>query len=395
MMAETKRTGPLAGLRVIDFTTLLPGPYATHLLADMGAEVIRVESISRPDLLKMVPPLVNGQSAAHLSINRNKQSVALDLKQEAGQKIARELIATADIVVEGFRPGVMARLKLNYDSLKAAMPKLIYCSITGYGQTGSLAQRAGHDINYLARSGLASYSGKAETGPTLSGFQIADIAGGSQQAVMAICAAVIERFRTEKGQYLDISMLDAALALNTMTGASYLAGGDCPDLGSDLLAGGSLYDYYQTADDRYLSVGSLEPQFLAQLLGALGLESYLSEPNELGQKMAQLKEDIAAVIRGKDLAHWTACFAHLDCCVEPVMNLEEVMAEDWVVERGMRVETQLASGASISQLRSALPFKVDHYEAGSELGEHTERTLQALGYSADEVVELRAKRVIG
>jgi crotonobetainyl-CoA:carnitine CoA-transferase CaiB-like acyl-CoA transferase len=394
MRGEKAQLGPLAGLRVLDFTTLLPGPYATHLLADMGAEVIRIESITRPDLLKMVPPFVNGQSAAHLSINRNKQSVAVDLKQEAGQKIASELIATADIVVEGFRPGVMARLNLNYDSLKAQMPTLIYCSITGYGQTGSLAQRAGHDINYLARSGLASYSGKAETGPTLSGFQIADIAGGSQQAVMAICAAVIERFRTGEGQYLDISMLDAALALNTMTGASYLAGGDCPELGSDLLAGGSLYDYYQTADNRYLSVGSLEPQFLAELLNALGLASYLSELSELGQKMAQLKLDIAEVIRSKDLAHWRACFAQLDCCVEPVLNLDEVMAEDWVVERGMRVEAQRSADDSMSQLRSSLPFQVAHYQVGSELGEHTERTLKALGYSSAEVAGLREKCVI-
>ncbi|RMA80981.1 CaiB/BaiF CoA transferase family protein [Umboniibacter marinipuniceus] len=394
-MTQTNSTGgPLAGLKVIDFTTLLPGPYATHLLADMGAEVIRVESISRPDLLKMVQPLVDGQSAAHLSINRNKQSVALDLKHEVGQRIAQALIATADIVIEGFRPGVMARLNLDYGALSSSQPELIYCSITGYGQTGGLAQRAGHDINYLARSGLASYSGKAEHGPSLSGFQIADIAGGSQQAVMAVCAAVIERFRTGQGQYLDISMLDAALALNTMTGASYLAGGACPQLGSELLAGGSLYDYYQTADERYLSIGSLEPQFLAQLLTALGLSSYLANPTELGKKLVELKADITRVIRSESLTHWSACFAELDCCVEPVMSLEEVMAEDWVAERGMRVEAKLPSGETITQLRSSLPFAVDKYESGSELGAHTEQLLKALGYVPSEVEKLRELGVI-
>ena len=215
-------TQPLKGLKVLDFSTLLPGPYATQLLADMGAEVLRVESPTRPDLLKVMPPYVGkGKakvSAAHATINRNKKSIAIDLKHESAKAIVERLLSEYDIVVEQFRPGVMARLGLDYDALKQKQGKLIYCSITGYGQSGPYRDRAGHDINYLALSGLASYAGRRDTGPILSSTQIADIAGGSHHAVMAILAAVIERQVSGEGQYLDISMSDAALALSTMYG---------------------------------------------------------------------------------------------------------------------------------------------------------------------------------
>lgn len=202
---------PLAGLKILDFTTLLPGPYATQLLADMGAEVLRVESPTRPDLVKLMPPFVGDKScrvsAAHATLNRNKQSISIDLKHEDAKEIIHKLVREYDVVIEQFRPGVMQRLGLDYNSLKKIQQKLIYCSITGYGQTGPLKDRAGHDINYLALSGLASFSGRKETGPVLSGTQIADIAGGSHHAVMAIMAAHIQRMTTNEGQYLDILSL--------------------------------------------------------------------------------------------------------------------------------------------------------------------------------------------
>ena len=201
---------PLKGIKILDFSTLLPGPYATQLLADMGAEVLRIESPTRPDLVKFMPPMLGkgkGKvSAVHACLNRNKQCMAIDLKSAEAEEIVHKLVKEYDIVIEQFRPGVMKRLGLDYESLKKAQPKLIYCSITGYGQTGPLKNKAGHDINYLALSGLASYSGRKETGPVLSGTQIADIAGGSHHAVMAIQAAIIQRSVNETGQYLDVSM---------------------------------------------------------------------------------------------------------------------------------------------------------------------------------------------
>jgi crotonobetainyl-CoA:carnitine CoA-transferase CaiB-like acyl-CoA transferase len=301
----------LAGVKILDFTTLLPGPYATHLLCEMGAEVTRIEAPDRPDLLKMMPPLVDGVSAAFRRINRNKQTHVLDLKSERAQAQIIALLLDHDIVVEGFRPGVMARFGLDYERLKAHCPGLIYCSITGYGQTGPYRDRAGHDINYLALSGLASYSGTAETGPVLSGLQIADIAGGSHHAVMAIQGAIIHRLKTGAGQYLDISMTDSARRLSTVYLAGVQAGGKAPRCGSELLNGGSFYGYYRTLDGRHLSVGSLEPKFQQGLKQALNLKQLN-------------RHTLTGVIASQPLAHWVELFARFDVCVEPVLTLDEL-----------------------------------------------------------------------
>jgi len=255
--------GALEGLKVLDFTTLLPGPYATMCLADMGADVLRVVSGSRPDIVDFFPPIIPGMklSAASAYLGRNKRVMALNLKDQRGIKIVHQLLAEYDVVVEQFRPGVMAKLKLDYENLKAVNPAVIYCSISGYGQTGPMMDRAGHDINYIARSGLASYSGKKETGPCLMGMQIADVASGSYNAVIGILAAAFYRKETGKGQYIDISMTDGMIAFNAMFGAGFLVDGKDPEFESTLLNGGSLYDHYRTKDGRFITFGGLEPQF--------------------------------------------------------------------------------------------------------------------------------------
>ncbi|MFT7111188.1 MAG: alpha-methylacyl-CoA racemase, partial [Psychrobacter glaciei] len=216
---------PLSSLKVLDFSTLLPGPYATLMMADMGAQVLRIESPTRPDLVRALPPMdISGHSAAHSYLNRNKKAMALDLKNPEALGIIHALIAEYDVVVEQFRPGVMARLGLDYPSLKKINPKLIYCSITGYGQTGPLKDRAGHDINYLALSGIADYSRRKNQKPVPQAVQIADIAGGSHHAVMGVLAAVIQRSQTGEGQHLDISMTDCAFSLNAMFASGMLGG---------------------------------------------------------------------------------------------------------------------------------------------------------------------------
>ncbi|MEY2863904.1 MAG: hypothetical protein RLY58_1611, partial [Pseudomonadota bacterium] len=262
-------TAPLLGLKVLDFSTLLPGPFATLMLADLGATVIHVESPTRVDLVRVMPPYADGQATAHAYLNRNKQAVTLDLKQPDSIAQIHDLIGEYDIVVEQFRPNVMARLGLDYDTLKAINPRLIYCSITGYGQTGPLKDRAGHDINYLALSGIAGHSGRKVGGPPPMGIQIADVAGGSLHAVIGILAAVIERQQSGLGQHIDISMTDCAFALNSMAGAAQVAAGDAQMAEGGALNGATYYDYYQTRDGRYLSVGSLEPQFMLGLAQAL------------------------------------------------------------------------------------------------------------------------------
>ncbi len=386
---------PLAGLKVLDFTTLLPGPYATQLLADMGAEVLRIESPTRPDLVKFMPPFVgtgkDKVSAAHATLNRNKQSMTLDLKNDNAKEIVHKLLQEYDIVIEQFRPGVMQRLGLDFASLQKIQPKLIYCSITGYGQTGPLKDRAGHDINYLALSGLASFSGRAETGPVLSGTQIADIAGGSHHAVMAIMAAVIERSSSGNGQYLDISMSDAALALSTMFGASALVSGKDPQYGEEMLNGGLFYDYYETADQRHLSIGSLEPVFAAQLLALLELEDWKDRIAD--QSLAtqqQLKAAISDKIKTQSLSSWQEKFAKVDACVEPVLTMNEAFSHPHFVERGMITQAVDGNDNEIPQINSALPFQRQNtHRAGGKLGCNTLEVLRQLGYSDSYIKDLQ------
>ena len=348
---------PLANLKILDFSTLLPGPYATMMLADMGAEVLRVEAPDRVDLAKVMPPFDGKFSTTFSYLGRGKRTLQLNLKQPESVERVKQLVQDYDIVVEQFRPGVMDRLGIGYEVLKAINPKLIYCAITGYGQTGPYKDRAGHDINYLAISGVASHCGRADSGPPPMGIQIADVAGGSHHAVMGILAAVIKRQETGEGAFIDISMTDAAFALNAMAGAAALAGGQPQKPESGMLNGGTFYDYYQTRDGRWLSVGSLEPQFSSRLCDTLGLgelKSYaLSQKPEHQQELkAAIKQKIAA----RSLAEWQEVFAEVDACVEPVLTIEEAAEHPQLKARGMVVEGDRGDGGVQKQLGLALKF---------------------------------------
>ena len=220
--------GSLDGLKVLDFSTLLPGPYATLMLADMGADVLKVSSASKPDIVLDYPPFIGdtGISACQAWLGRNKKTMFLNLKTEEGKNIVKELVKEYDIVLEQFRPGVMDKLGLGYEDLKAVNPGVIYCSLTGYGQSGPLKMAAGHDINYMSRSGIISHAGRVESGPSLMNFQIADIAVGSLNSVIGILAAVNYRRNTGKGQYIDVAMMDGCVPFNSLDGASFLVSGE-------------------------------------------------------------------------------------------------------------------------------------------------------------------------
>ncbi|NRA23803.1 MAG: CoA transferase, partial [Oleispira sp.] len=321
----------------------------------------------------------------------NKNCMTLDLKHPKAKEIIAKLLAEYDIVIEQFRPGVMQRLGLDYDSLKQIQPKLIYCSITGYGQTGPLKDRAGHDINYLALSGLASFSGHKDTGPVLSGTQIADIAGGSHHAVMAIMAAHIQRLSAGEGQYLDISMSDAALALTTMFGANALASGEDPELGGEMLNGGLFYDYYQTADQRYIAIGSLEPNFAMTLLTILELQEWANKlANQSEPAQQQVRNMIAAKIAQQPLLYWQQKFAQVDACVEPVLTLNEATKHPHFIARNMIIAAEDQAGNQIRQVNTALPFKTSiRHTMGKPLGADSTSVLQQLGYSQAEIKELK------
>jgi alpha-methylacyl-CoA racemase len=390
--------GPLSSLKILDFSTLLPGPFASLLLADMGAEVLRVESPSRMDLVRVLPPHDGGVSASHAYLNRNKRSIALDLKRAEAVEMVKQLVGEYDIVLEQFRPGVMDKLGVGYAALKAVNPRLIYVSITGYGQTGPYKDRAGHDINYLALAGLASYSGRRASGPLPLGVQLADIAGGSLHGVMGLLAAVIQRQVTGQGQQVDVSMTDCAFSLHGMAGAGYLAAGVEPQMENQVLNGGSFYDYYRTRDGRWLSIGSLEPQFMQQFCAVIGRPE-LAERGLSADPAEQraLKREIEVEIARRDFAEWNRLFAAEDACVEPMLNLSEAVEHPQLKAR--QLVTEVPRDDAPPQKQIACPIKFSGglpapRHIGAALGAHTDQVLSELGYSPERIAELRASNVI-
>jgi crotonobetainyl-CoA:carnitine CoA-transferase CaiB-like acyl-CoA transferase len=388
--------GPLASLKVLDFSTLLPGPFASLLLADMGAEVLRIESPQRPDLLRILPPHDQGTSASHAYLNRNKRSLALDLKQPAALEIIKRLLDDHDILLEQFRPGVMERLGLGYDALKAINPRLIYVSITGYGQTGPFKDRAGHDINYLALAGLASHTGRADSGPLPLGIQAADIAGGSLHGVIGLLAAVIARQQSGQGQHLDVSMTDCVFSLNALAGAGYLACGVKPGWENHALNGGSFYDYYRTRDGRWMSVGSLEPGFMQALCAALGRPE-LAAQGLAPEQQQRLKEQLRSEFEKHDFADLCALFTEVDACVEPVLGLDEALEHPQLKARNLVSQVPRGDGSTQAQMACPLKFSEGLPEPrhiGARLGAHTDLVLRELGFSDERIARLRDDRVV-
>lgn len=390
--------GPLASLKVLDFSTLLPGPFASLLLADMGAEVLRIESPTRMDLLRVLPPHDAGVSASHAYLNRNKRSLALDLKRPEALEVVRQLVQDYDIVLEQFRPGVMERLGLGYQALKAINPRLIYVSITGYGQTGPYRDRAGHDINYLALAGLASQTGRRDQGPLPLGIQAADIAGGSLHGVIGLLAAVIARQHSGQGQYLDVSMTDCVFSLNAMAGAGYLACGVEPGMEQQALNGGSFYDYYRSRDGRWLSVGSLEPVFMQQLCQALGRPELAAQGlSPLPEQQQALKQALQVEFEKHDFAELCQLFAGFDACVEPVLSLGEALEHPQLQARQLVSQVPREDGSRQAQMACPLKFSEGLPEPrhiGARLGAHSDQVLEELGYSAERIEALRRERVI-
>lgn len=389
--------GSLDDLKILDFSTLLPGPYATLMLADMGAEVLKISSASRPDIVLDYPPFIGdtGVSASQAWLGRNKKTMFLNLKTGEGKAVVKELVKEYDIVLEQFRPGVMEKLGLGYEDLKAVNPKLIYCSLTGYGQTGPLRDAAGHDINYMSRSGIISQAGRRESGPSLMNFQIADIAVGSMNSVIGILAAVNYRKNTGKGQYIDVAMMDGCVPFNSLDGAGFLVSGKEPKREGERLNGGCIYDFYETKDGEYLSVGSLEPQFWSRFCTAIGREDLIGgtvyPPN-----IDEVKAEIRGILKTKTRDEWVEVFSHYDACVQPVLNLKEALLEDeQVKEREMVVDVKLPlhEDVSVKQLATAVKLSecpCEYKFAGYPTGYHTKEVIEQLGM---DYAELKANGV--
>lgn len=387
--------GPLAGLRILDFTGSITGPMATLHLADMGAEVLKIVSPSRPDTLTLQPPFLPGSKiSANLAYwGRNKRSMALNLKNQLAQEIVCKLIAHYDILIEQFRPGVMATFGLDYETLRKVNSMLIYCSITGYGQTGPLAGKAGHDLNCVARSGIMSYTGRKGAGPAPPGIFIANTAGIAN-AIIGILVAVIGRNVTGDGQHIDISMTDGTVVYNYVYAAGCLVDDESPGYENMPYNGATLYDYYETRDKKYMSVASLEPQCYSAFYEAIGRPDLNSEAGLMPQNIGEVKKQIQDIFKTKTRDEWSAIFRNIDACVEPVLTIKEALDDEHNCQRGMVVEIDLPQGGKVRQ--PGLPIKFSSYQPeykqiGVTPGFHTKEILQELGYDEEQIAKMKNK----
>jgi alpha-methylacyl-CoA racemase len=344
---------PLAGVCVLDFSTLLPGPLATLLLAEAGAEVIKIERPGRGDEMRAYAPSFGASSVNFALLNRGKRSIALDLKAPDAAVRLRPLLERADVVVEQFRPGVMDRLGLGYDALARINPRIIYCAITGYGQTGPKAQVAAHDLNYLAESGLLGLAAGADGAPTVPPALIADIAGGSYPAVINILLALRARDATGRGCRLDVAMADNLFTFMYWALGNGLAAGAWPVSGGELVTGGSpRYRIYRTRDGRFLAAAPLEQKFWENFCDAIGLapewRDDARDPRGTGAAVAQC-------VAAETADAWRQRFSGRDVCCAVVAGVEEALADPHFAARGLFARQLAAGGRTIC----ALPVPID------------------------------------
>ncbi len=389
---------PLDGLLVLDFTRLLPGPFATQLLANLGAEVIKIEDPGLGDYMRTVPPTIQGVSYPYLMVNRGKRSLAVDLKTKDGREILYKLVRKADILVEQFRPGVMKKLGVDYATLAKRNPKLIYCSFSGYGQTGPAKDLPGHDITFEAHAGILGVSGDHDGHPAIPGVPMADLASGFN-AAMSILAALRTRDHTKKGEFIDVSIFDTAVSLMVLNIARYLATGEEPVAGEALLTGRfPFYKLYQAADGGWLAVATVESKFwnrMCELLGAPGLQ-YAQFTDE-GEK-ARIVKTLEARFRTKTKAEWEALFAAESLPIVGVKTVADVVRDPQVKARELLPVVDIPNLWKMQVLAHPAKHSVSTTRTPArspEKGEDTDEVLASLGYSAKQIGALAKKGVVG
>jgi crotonobetainyl-CoA:carnitine CoA-transferase CaiB-like acyl-CoA transferase len=387
------RSKPLSGLRVLDLTRLLPGPVATQHLADLGADVVKIEDTGEGDYARSMGARPGETSVFFRLVNRNKRALRLDLKQAEGVAVLRRLTLSADVVIEGFRPGVMDKLGIGYEALSALNPRLVFCSISGYGQDGPYAQRAGHDINYIGYAGVLDQIGTAGGPPAVPNFQIGDLLGGALAPLVGLLAAVIDARASGRGRKVDVAMTDAVFAHAVFPLAGLLARMAPPPRGADLLSGGvPCYGVYETSDGRHMAVGALEQKFWERLCDTIDRPDLKPSHLSFGARGEQAKRALAAVFATRTQAEWTEMFDQVDCCVTPVLHIGEALDNAQLRARGMVVEFE-----GLPQL--APPYRLSDFEFAIERGapapgQHSAEILREAGYSKEEIATLGRQGII-
>ena len=387
-------TGALEGLRILDLTRLLPGGYATLILADLGADVIKIEEPGKGDYIRWTPPIVGEFSASHIALNRNKRSVTLNLKKDEGRDTFLKLAEGADVVIESFRPGVMERLGVGWSKLHELNPRLVYCAISGYGQDGPRSQVAGHDANYIGYAGVMGIIGEEGRRPVVPGVQVGDLAGGGMSAAIAILAALQQREKTGSGDFCDISMMDGAFSWLSIHAANFVATGTEPERERMHLSGAfPCYRVYPAADG-WLTVGALEGQFWAALCAAIDREDLADDAFATGDRRDEVIKELEELFSTKTRAEWMAQFEGQDVCVGPVNDLSEAFADEQVIAREMVVESEVPGAGAWKHVGN--PVKL----AGApedlvrmpppKMGEHTDDVLREAGLTSEEIEQLRA-----
>jgi crotonobetainyl-CoA:carnitine CoA-transferase CaiB-like acyl-CoA transferase len=385
---------PLEGLKILDLTRLLPGGYATLLLADLGAEVLKVEEPGRGDYVRWTPPMVGEHSASHIALNRNKRSMTLNLKADEGREVFLRMVPSFDVLIESFRPGVMERLGVGYGRLKELHPGLVYCAITGYGQDGPRSAAAGHDANYIGYSGVLGITGPEGGPPVLPGVQVGDLAGGGMAAVIAILAALRAREGTGRGDFCDISMMDGSFSWLSIHAAQYLATEQVPERERMPLSG--LFPCYRVypAVDGYITVGALEPQFWSALCSVLERPDLVDDGYAMGPRRDEVIAILSDIFRAKTRAEWLETFSNVDACVGPVNRFDEAFADEQLLHRNMVVEDDEGWKHVGNPIKLRTQEDEPVRSGAPGLGEHTSEALRAVGLDEEDENRLRSAGAI-